>query len=247
MSQNHPSNRRAFYRRALQVAGALTLIGAAAFAFGNPGSVAAKPGNGGNGLAPDVEAMKEAFERYTQVVEETAKLFVESDTFKLDNAHAVGAYDLISGFLHTSNRQSLTSSGSGQRGRPRFAGFDDPDTRIAAALEAYKSGKIEEAWSYLQEVAREMPDRLDVQGYLGLVRTQRAKRFAREIGDKARALRLTRSMGELKALNLRPDEGFLLSQIDGSVTIEELISLSSTDRVRTLETLARFLREGLVE
>lgn len=124
---------------------------------------------------------------------------------------------------------------------------DDPDTRIAAALEAYKSGKIEEAWSYLQEVAREMPERLDVQGYLGLVRTQRAKRFAREIGDKARALRLTRSMGELKALNLRPDEGFLLSQIDGSVTIEELISLSSTDRVRTLETLARFLREGLVE
>jgi tetratricopeptide (TPR) repeat protein len=124
---------------------------------------------------------------------------------------------------------------------------DDPDKRIAAALEAYKSGKIEEAWSYLQEVAREMPDRLDVQGYLGLVRTQRAKRFAREIGDKARALRLTRSMGELKALNLRPDEGFLLSQIDGSVTIEELISLSSTDRVRTLETLARFLREGLVE
>jgi tetratricopeptide (TPR) repeat protein len=124
---------------------------------------------------------------------------------------------------------------------------DDPDNRIAAALEAYKSGKIEEAWCYLQEVAREMPDRLDVQGYLGLVRTQRAKRFAREIGDKARALRLTRSMGELKALNLRPDEGFLLSQIDGSVTIEELISLSSTDRVRTLETLARFLREGLVE
>jgi tetratricopeptide (TPR) repeat protein len=124
---------------------------------------------------------------------------------------------------------------------------DDPDTRIAAALEAYKSGQLEEAWSYLQEVAREMPDRLDVQGYIGLVRTQRAKRFAREIGDKARTLRLTRNIDEFKALNLRPDEGFLLSQIDGCVTIEELISLSSTDRVRTLETLARFLREGLVE
>jgi hypothetical protein len=54
-------------------------------------------------------------------------------------------------------------------------------------------------------------------------------------------------MEDLKALNLQPDEGFLLSQIDGRVTIEELISLSSTDRVRTLETLARFLREGLVE
>jgi hypothetical protein len=130
MSQNYPSHRRAFYRRALHVAGALTLIGLAALTFGRPGDVAAKPGGGGSGLAPDVEAMKEAFERYTQVVEETAKLFVESDTFKLDDAHAVGAYDLISAFLHSSNRTNLTSSGSGERGRPRFAGFDDPDTRI---------------------------------------------------------------------------------------------------------------------
>jgi hypothetical protein len=92
-----------------------------------------------------------------------------------------------------------------------------------------------------------MPERLDVEGYLGLVRAERAKKFAREIGDKGRTLQLTCKMEDLKVLNLQPDEGFLLSQIDGRVTIEELISLSSTDRVRTLETLARFLREGLVE
>ncbi len=124
---------------------------------------------------------------------------------------------------------------------------DDPDARIASALEAFKTGELDQAWSQLQAVAREMPGRLDVEGYLGLVRTERAKKFAREIGDKGRTLQLTCMMEDLKVLNLRPDEGFLLSQIDGQVTIEELISLSSTDRVRTLETLARFLREGLVE
>ncbi len=124
---------------------------------------------------------------------------------------------------------------------------DDPDARIASALEAFKTGELDQAWSQLQAVAREMPGRLDVEGYLGLVRTERAKKFAREIGDKGRTLQLTCMMEDLKVLNLRPDEGFLLSQIDCQVTIEELISLSSTDRVRTLETLARFLREGLVE
>ncbi len=124
---------------------------------------------------------------------------------------------------------------------------DDPDARIASALEAFKAGEFDQAWSQLQEVAREMPERLDVEGYLGLVRAERAKKFAREIGDKGRTLQLTCKMEDLKVLNLQPDEGFLLSQIDGRVTIEELISLSSTDRVRTLETLARFLREGLVE
>ena len=124
---------------------------------------------------------------------------------------------------------------------------DDPDARIASALEAFKAGELDQAWSQLQAVDREMPGRLDVEGYLGLVRAERAKKFAREIGDKGRTLQLTCKMEDLKVLNLQPDEGFLLSQIDGRVTIEELISLSSTDRVRTLETLARFLREGLVE
>ncbi len=124
---------------------------------------------------------------------------------------------------------------------------DDPDARIASALEAFKAGELDQAWSQLQAVAREMPGRLDVEGYLGLVRAERAKKFAREIGDKGRTLQLTCMMEDLKVLNLQPDEGFLLSQIDGQVTIEDLISLSSTDRVRTLETLARFLREGLVE
>jgi hypothetical protein len=129
MSQQNPSP-RPFLRRALQTASALAILAAAAFAFGQPGDVAAKKGGGGNGLPDDVETMKEAFETYLQAVEETAKLFVESDTFRLDNAHAVGAYDLISAFLHSSNRNNMSSSGTGLRGRPRFIGFDDPDTRI---------------------------------------------------------------------------------------------------------------------
>lgn len=123
----------------------------------------------------------------------------------------------------------------------------DPDTRITSALKAYKAGDPERAWALLREVEREMPDRIDVQGYIVLARGECAKKFAREIGDKGRALRLTCKLEELKALNLRPEEGFLLSQVDGNVTIEELISLSSMDRVTTLESLARFLREGLVE
>ena len=116
MSHKNSPTRQSFYRRALGAAGALAFIGTAAFAFGHPGNVAAKPGmGGGNGLAPDVEAMKEAFEGYLQSVEETAKLFVASDTFKLDDAHAVGAYDLISAFLHSSNRNNMSSSGTGLR------------------------------------------------------------------------------------------------------------------------------------
>lgn len=121
-----------------------------------------------------------------------------------------------------------------------------PDTLVAEALESYKAGELESAWVSLQRVATAQPERLDVQGYLVMVRSERARQWAREVGDQGRAPKIKRSMQELMTLNLSPDEGFLLSQIDGELSIEMLLNLSS-DRVRTLEILAKFIKEGLIE
>ena len=124
---------------------------------------------------------------------------------------------------------------------------DRPDTVVAAALEAYKAGKLDDAWDALQEAAAREPERLDVQGYLVMVRSERARQWAREVGDQGRALRLPRSMGELmQEMNLRPEEGFLLSQIDGELSVEQLLNLSN-DRVKTLELIAKLLKEGVIE
>ena len=123
---------------------------------------------------------------------------------------------------------------------------DAPDTLLATALEAYKAGDLEAAWQRLRDVADQNPDRLDVQGYLAMVRSERAREWAREIGDQGRVLRSTRSTQELMSMNLSPDEGFLLSQIDGRLSIEELLNLAA-DRVRTLEILSKLLEQGVVE
>ena len=54
-------------------------------------------------------------------------------------------------------------------------------------------------------------------------------------------------MGELmQEMNLRPEEGFLLSQIDGELSVEQLLNLSN-DRVKTLELIAKLLKEGVIE
>ncbi|MFQ5514320.1 MAG: hypothetical protein ACE5FG_07755 [Myxococcota bacterium] len=124
---------------------------------------------------------------------------------------------------------------------------DAPDTLIGEALEAFQSGDLERAWAGLQEAARRQPERLDVRGYLGLVRAQRAREFVREIGDLSRTLTVAKDLEELKSLKLTPEEGFLLSRIDGKLSVEELISLSALGRVETLETVAKLLREGVVE
>lgn len=123
---------------------------------------------------------------------------------------------------------------------------DDPDTQISRALTAYKSGQLREALRDLQKVADTDPERLDVQGYLQLVRSELAKTSAQEIGDKGRVVSLQISTNQLMKLRLAPDEGFLLSQVDGTLSIADLIALSSADRVRTLDILARFLREGII-
>ena len=124
---------------------------------------------------------------------------------------------------------------------------DNPDTQIQLALSAYKEGRYDDAWTELRRLAKEQPTRLDVQGYLQLVRTERAQTWAKEIGDQGRALRLKVTTAQIMKLRLQPDEGFMLSQIDGRMSIADLISLSTAERVRTLEIIAKLMREGIVE
>lgn len=128
-----------------------------------------------------------------------------------------------------------------------FDADDDPDTQIQSALAAYKEGRYDDAWNEFRRISKEQPDRLDVQGYLQLVRTERAQSWAKEIGDQGRVLRLRVTTAQVMKLRLQPDEGFMLSQIDGRMSIADLISVSTADRVRTLEIIAKLIRENIVE
>ena len=105
----------------------------------------------------------------------------------------------------------------------------------------------EDAWLELDQAAQKAPDRLDLRAYRELIRNRLMDQWARAIGDQGRSLQLKLGMDELLLRDLQPDEGFLVSQIDGMLTIENLLSLSSLDRFRTLEILARLIRDGIVE
>ena len=121
------------------------------------------------------------------------------------------------------------------------------DPEVSRALQALKEGDLDTAWNLLQGVTRAQPGRLDVQGHLGQVRTQRARCFEAEIGGLDRRLVLVWGGEALKEFDLTPEAGFLLSQIDGSLRIEELLSLSTTGRTETLELLVQLLQQGIVK
>ena len=124
---------------------------------------------------------------------------------------------------------------------------EDLDAQLHLALRAYKEGRYEDALRELNEIEKAQPGRLDVQGYLQLVRTGRAQSFAKEIGDQGHVLQRKVTTAQLMKLNLKTDEGFMLAQIDGRLAIADLISLSTFDRVRTLEIIARLMRDRVVE
>ena len=122
----------------------------------------------------------------------------------------------------------------------------DIEKLVADALAAYKAGKLDVAWKALSRVSAAKPERLDIQGYVQLVGNARAEKWAKEIGDQGRMLRQSCTTKEMMKLKLHPDEGFLLSQIDGNLSISDLISLSTCSKQRTLEVLARLIREKIV-
>jgi len=132
MSARTPSPRRFNYRRPLKALAGGLIAGFACFAIAATGVPHDASANGQGLGSPDkdVKAMNKAFSNYLKSIKNMQKAFIGADAFSLDDAHAVGAYDLIMAFVQGSGRNTMTSSGSGLRNYPRFAGFDDPDTRI---------------------------------------------------------------------------------------------------------------------
>ncbi len=123
---------------------------------------------------------------------------------------------------------------------------EDHEELIADALAAYKLGELDHAWKNLERVFKADPERLDVQGYLQLVGNARAEKWSKQVGDQGRTLRQNCSTEQMLKLKLDRDEGFMLSQVDGKVSIADLMSLSTCSRNRTLEVLARLIREKIV-
>lgn len=132
MSAPTPPSGRSHYRRSLKALTGALVAGFACLAIAAAGVPRDATANGQGLGSPDedVTAMNKAFSNYLKSIKNMQKSFISAEAFTLDDAHAVGAYDLLVAFIHSSARSSLTSSGSSLRNYPRFVGFDDPDTRI---------------------------------------------------------------------------------------------------------------------
>jgi hypothetical protein len=78
-------------------------------------------------------------------------------------------------------------------------------------------------------------------------RSQLMRMFESKIGDFDRVPKVNVSEEEIIWLNLNHRAGFILSQIDGSVTFEDLVALSGMPRLDTVRILSELLQQRVIE
>jgi len=118
---------------------------------------------------------------------------------------------------------------------------------MADALELFRKGEVQESLELFETLARQNSGRMEVQGYLELVRSHLFKYYRERVADTSSVLKVKIAPQEIMKYNLPVDAGFLLSMIDGSTSVNEILALSGMDPFDGLRLVHRLLEAGIVE
>jgi hypothetical protein len=114
----------------------------------------------------------------------------------------------------------------------------------AAVLEG--EGQFERAVIAVDLVLSEDPDSAVAQKLVTRHRDAMTSVFQNYIGDLERSPRLARSLNDLANTQINPRAAFLLSRIDGMITIDELLDVSGMPRLEAYRYLCQlYLRDIL--
>ncbi|UCF66791.1 MAG: DUF4388 domain-containing protein [Acidobacteriota bacterium] len=156
-------------------------------------------------------------------------------------------------FLHEAYRLGLVKIVSLDGPPLRLTTSDAPDAelaglsgpaRVVAAKESFHKGELDAALALVSDEVIEQDSETIA------LRTQIERAFVRKVYRDEFASdsvpELERSLDELSAELLRPEEVFLLSRIDGQWTIGEIVDVAPAREAETLLALRRLIRRGLI-
>ena len=143
-------------------------------------------------------------------------------------------------YIHTADRRT----------RPRGdGGVDTRGSRGMVVSEAkllLRQGAFLSAYDLLVQASGADSAGLEYQAVLDLARGRLYAAYCERVG-RLGCVPEVRDAGALQQFNLPPNAGFVLSMIDGSTSIEDLIALSGMDAFEALHTLCGMLDAGIVE
>ena len=117
---------------------------------------------------------------------------------------------------------------------------------IDRAQEAADGGRLLETLAALELAFREDPSSVVTQKTLHGCQRQLCVLYSQFLGDAERRPVLALAMSELPMGELDHRAAFLLSRLDGTMTIDELLSVAGMPEIEALRHLSRFVLQGIV-
>jgi hypothetical protein len=108
------------------------------------------------------------------------------------------------------------------------------------------SRDLDGALACLERIPSDYANFDDAKRLLELTRGQLQQHYETRLGSFGTAPRITVSNEELVSLRLNHRAGYILSQIDGRVSLEDLIALSGMPRLDTLRILCALIDEKII-
>ncbi len=114
------------------------------------------------------------------------------------------------------------------------------------AIRLIGKNECDPAYELLQMILHDNPDDEKAQKFLDTTKGLLLKDYLSEIGDTSYTVTLKMNMEEIMKINLTKESAYMLSMVDGNLSIDELLALSGIDRFIFMRNLAMLLRNGIV-
>jgi tetratricopeptide (TPR) repeat protein len=138
-----------------------------------------------------------------------------------------------------------TAAGDAEAGAARGAG--GAGGLLAEATALLRGGDLQQGLDLLETIAAREPANLEVQAYLELARGGLLRAYRARVGRGEAAPRVRIPPAEVMKYNLPAAAGFLLSLIDGRLSVDELLAVSGMDPFEALRALSNLLDARIVE
>jgi hypothetical protein len=122
----------------------------------------------------------------------------------------------------------------------------DVDVWMQGARELFALGDFSGSLEMIEKILRIDPGHGEAREYLRQNEATLVAMYESRLGSMAARPRLAIAPEEIMWLNLDHRAGFLLAQIDGTVSYDDLFALSGLPRLDTARILSAFLQEGVI-
>jgi hypothetical protein len=122
----------------------------------------------------------------------------------------------------------------------------EADTLMQGARELFELGDFSGSLELVQKALTLQPRHRDALAYLERNQDTLVQMYESKLGSVHARPRVVLRPDEIVWLNLDHRAGFVLAQIDGTITVDDLYALSGLSRLDTAKILAELVEQGVI-